>query len=350
MSASQSTRLLCVVPNWIGDAVLCLPALRLLVASGAKLQLVGRGSVRRVLAGLGSGCEWIEMPHRRWRRLQLAVRLRRQPAQAALLFAPSFSAAAFAWLAASPVRCGEASDARSLLLTHPLPRIDRTRHLALSYQEIAEAGLAAVSLPRPSPDASPGPLTPGGLHCLPVLQVQDAERRSLPTLPEEVQGAVVVAPGARYGPAKRYPADRFAAAAATLARDWRCHVVLVGAAEDATETMDVKRHCRDAIDLAGHTDLGQLLAILSQARVVLSNDSGTMHLAAALGRPVVGVFGSTNPGWTAPLGAHVAALSHPVFCWPCYARHCREDFACMLGQPAEKLVAAAQRLVENAAV
>jgi heptosyltransferase-2 len=348
MNAATRNRLLCMVPNWIGDAVLCLPALQLLADSGATLQLLGRPNVRRVLEAIDGACEWVDMPSERWRRLALAYRLRHRPANAAALFTPSFSAALFAWVAGVPVRCGESADARAVLLSHPLPRIDRHRHLALSYQEIAETCLAALSLPAAAADGLQEPVVPEGLRQWPRLRVRDDERRAIEALPPEVRDAIVVAPGARYGPSKRYPPERFAQAAEELARLWQRRVVVVGAREDAAETAAVAGQCRDGIDLAGCTDLSQLLAVLSDARVVLSNDSGTMHLAAALGRPVVGVFGSTNPGWTAPLGPHVAALSHAVFCWPCYARHCREDFACMLGQPAEKLVAAARRLVENA--
>jgi heptosyltransferase-2 len=142
---------------------------------------------------------------------------------------------------------------------------------------------------------------------------------------------LVVAPGARFGAAKRYPAERFAAAAESVAAARRIAVVLVGAAEDAAATRAVRDALPSAVDLAGRTTLGELVGILAGATGVLANDSGTMHLAAALGVPTVGVFGSTNPRWTAPRGARATALARPVWCAPCYAPTCVQDFGCMLG-------------------
>src|SRR5262245_51395198 len=115
-------------------------------------------------------------------------------------------------------------------------------------------------------------------------------------------------------------------------------VLLVGGRGDAPHTAAVRAALPAAIDLAGNTDLGTLLAILERAAGVLANDSGIMHLAAALGVPVVGVFGSTSPGWTAPLGPRAGWVSHPVPCSPCYARTCPIDFECMLWLDPEALV------------
>jgi len=347
MSGDAGSHLVCILPNWIGDAVQSLPALHVLGESGVPLRFIGRRAVRRIVADVPGEPDWVDLPAGRLARLRLARRLgATQGARGTLLLTPSFSSALFAWMLRAPVRYGESADGRAFLLTHPRPRIDRRRHLAVSYQDLALGCLDALGVPAPPVSASP-PEWPWGLRSWPHLEVSVAERAGLQSLPEAARGAVLVAPGARFGPAKQYPPERFARAAAALARTWECAVVLVGTEQDTASTQAVREHLDDAIDLTGRTDLGQLLAVLQAARVVLSNDSGTMHLAAAVGAPVVGVFGSTNPGWTAPLGPRAQALSHPVFCWPCYARRCAQDFRCMLGQPAEKLVAAAQRLVDN---
>jgi heptosyltransferase-2 len=117
-------------------------------------------------------------------------------------------------------------------------------------------------------------------------------------------------------------------------------VLVVGTASDASETAAVCRLLPGAVDLAGRTSLGALLALLERAAGVLSNDSGVMHVAAAVGAPVVGVFGSTNPAWTRPLGPRATFLWRGVACSPCYAPRCRLDFACMLDLPPEALVTA----------
>jgi len=334
--------LLCLTPNWIGDAVLALPALQELARAGPPLHVVGPSSVRRILEEVGGTSQWIELPAQRFERLRRAWSLRSARYAAALLLTPSFSSALFARTAGAGLRCGEASDARSLLLTHPLPRIDRQRHLSISYLDMAVHCLGILGSGMQEKVAEGMPQPP-----IPRLQVREAELKALRELPEGVERAVVVAPGARFGPAKQYPAERFAAAARSLADTWHCPIVLVGTAEDARATASVHSLIPSAIDLTGRTSLGQLLAILKQARVTLSNDSGTMHLAAAVGGAVVGVFGSTNPAWTAPLGKRARFLVHPVFCSPCYARQCREDFACMLNQTAETLATTARQLVES---
>jgi len=335
--------LLCLTPNWIGDAVLALPALQKLAQSGVALHLVGRSSVRRVLDEVGGETQWIELPQHRIQRLRRAWSMRSAAYAAAVLLTPSFSSALFAWATAAKKRFGESADGRGFLLSHPQPRIDRSRHLSLSYCDLADACLQNLGFDPPAAAGNGG----DAVGPAPRLRVRESEKQALRELPEGIQGAVVVAPGARFGPAKQYPAERFAAAARTLAHKWDCRIVLLGTAEDAAATTAVHNMIPESIDLTGRTNLGQLLAILQSAKVTLSNDSGTMHLAAAVGGAVVGVFGSTNPAWTAPLGPRAQYIVQPVFCSPCYARQCREDFACMLNQPADTLVACARQLVES---
>jgi heptosyltransferase-2 len=178
--------------------------------------------------------------------------------------------------------------------------------------------------------------SPPGLHRNPSLRVHadevDAARFLLQSCGIEAPTRpLVMAPGARYGAAKRYPLERFAVVAAQLGTRLEAPCVLVGGAGDAHSTRELCERLPASVDLTGRTDLGTLLGVLSRARGVVSNDSGVMHLAAALGTPVLGIFGSTNPSWTRPLGAHAGWVSHPVPCAPCYRRTCPIDFPCMLG-------------------
>jgi len=143
-------------------------------------------------------------------------------------------------------------------------------------------------------------------------------------------------PGAAYGQAKQWPPDRMAETAARLARDRGLGCVLLGASHDTSAARAIESWLRAhapeqagrVIDLVGRTSLGALAGVLDRAAVCVSNDSGGMHLAAALGRPVVAIFGPTDEHATAPLGNHTV-LVEPVFCRPCQLRDCPIDHRCM---------------------
>jgi heptosyltransferase-2 len=341
-------RILCIAPSWLGDAVLALPALQLLTDAGARLEIVARHGTTRVFADVTRADALHASPGSRLERFRQAWRLRSVRPHAALLLAPSFSAAFQAALSGAPIRMGEARDVRGLLLSHSRAPGSRETHLALTYQRLAEELAAALGLDVAMPDTTPRQNTPAGLYDAPRLQPRGAETEAAAALLRDAgcsNAPLVVAPGARFGPAKRYPSERFAEAARRLAQQLDTRVVLVGSSEDARETAAMRASFRDAIDLAGRTDLGALLGLLSLARGVLSNDSGVMHLAAALGAPVVGIFGSSNPRWTRPLGRHAGFVSNPVPCAPCYRRTCPIDFECMLGLEVEVVVVSLLELI-----
>jgi heptosyltransferase-2 len=160
------------------------------------------------------------------------------------------------------------------------------------------------------------------------------------------------APGAAYGGAKRWPPDRVARAIGTLARDRGIACVLVGGTADAATTRAVAAeagkmsqpvHERRLIDLAGQTDLVRLAAVMSACSVFVSNDSGAMHLAAAVGTPVVAVFGPTNEHATAPVarrGRRATIVTGAAWCRPCGLRECPIDHRCMTSVPVDRVVQA----------
>jgi heptosyltransferase-2 len=168
-------------------------------------------------------------------------------------------------------------------------------------------------------------------------------------------------PGAEYGPAKRWPAERFAAVAAAAQKRKNCRWVILGGKSDVAIAEDIARQIVHAtrsdsgrstestpVVLAGRTSLRELLAVLKICRVVLTNDTGPMHLAAAVGTPIVGLFGSTSPELTGPglpgCGMH-ALLRLDVPCSPCFRRTCPIDFRCMLGLDTDSVL---ERLTEVA--
>lgn len=342
MHASRP-RVLCITPSWLGDAVLALPALARLRDAPVRVELLVRAGTTRVFVdSIGAGTIHETSRSARLQRFVHAWRLRSRGFDAAVVLSPSWSGAALAWSSGAPYRVGERGALRSTLLTQALVGAGRGTHLAVAYQRLVDAALRALDVDTPAADAAPRPPSPLdaafpiGLHALPSLPVHaneiDAARFLLqrcgivaPTRP------LVFAPGARYGTAKRYPVEHFAVVAARLRARLEAPLVLVGGAEDAPATRALCERLPGSADLAGQTDVGTLLGVLAQARGVVSNDSGVMHLAAAVGASVLGIFGSSNPTWTQPLGTHAAWVSNPVPCAPCYRRTCPIDFPCMQG-------------------
>lgn len=137
-------------------------------------------------------------------------------------------------------------------------------------------------------------------------------------------------PGAEYGSAKRWPLERYAAAARDIARQTECQWVIFGAKGDVPLAAELETMLEgECLNLAGQTTLAELCTELQRCRLLLTNDTGTMHLAAALGVPTVSIFGSTEPDWTGPLGHDHTVLRRHVECSPCFKRECPIDFRCM---------------------
>ncbi len=167
---------------------------------------------------------------------------------------------------------------------------------------------------------------------------------------------VVLAPGAAYGSAKQWPPARFAELAVTLAKSGQA-VVLVGSRADAATCQAITREAGAAspesvTDLSGRTSLAELTAVLAGASAVVSNDSGAMHLAGAVGAPVVAVFGATNEHRTAPLvngpdAVPPRILATDVWCRPCMLRECPIDHRCMTGVTAEAVASATMAIVQR---
>jgi len=158
----------------------------------------------------------------------------------------------------------------------------------------------------------------------PRLRVDDAARRAtLARLGLDIaRPAAVLAPGAEYGPAKRWPARHFAELADLLAARG-LQVWLIGSANDAAITAEVKRLAKTpCADLAGKTTLDEAIDVLASAAHVVTNDSGLMHIAAALDRPTAAIFGSSSPQFTPPLSAHARVISLKLSCSPCFERVC----------------------------
>ena len=341
MTLSTPARLVILAPNWLGDIVMALPAMAGVRQAFPEAHLAV--AARRGLAGLFDAVPSVdEVIPLEGRRRDDAARLRAGRFDVALLLPNSFAAAWLAWRAGVAGRWGYRTDGRRLLLTRAIGRPSRQGHQAEYYQELVRRlGLAA------GPPAPP-------------LQVDESMRRRARALLERHgwtagRPLVGVAPGAAYGHAKRWPPERFAAVIRALAADG-VQAVVVGTAQDADAALDIERALGDPggdgpVNLVGRTDLAALIGVLSQCRSVVTNDSGAMHLAAALGVPVTAMFGPTDERVTAPLPltdpgaagrAHVV-LTHAVRCRPCLLRECPIDHRCMTGIRPEDVLAAVRR-------
>lgn len=340
---SCPAKALIVVPNWLGDVVLCLPALHALrelwpaahltllcqapLADWLRAQPIvdevrsypppGLGLRANVAFARGFGLEGYEV---------------------AVLFPNSFRSALLIWLARIPERIGYARDGRGLLLTQRPPRHHGgKRHHAEYYLDLARhCGWRGSWRPTAQ---------------LPPARVAEADRawveERLATA--RVGGGdllVALAPGAAYGPAKRWLPDRFAAVARRLLERWPLRILLLGGLGDGAVIEQVGGQLgAAAVNFAGLTTVGQLAAALQRCALLVTNDSGTMHLAAAVGAPVVAIFGSTDPEWTGPLGDGHRVLGANVPCRPCFQRTCDIGYQCMESLTVEAVAAEAAELL-----
>ncbi|MBX3303310.1 MAG: lipopolysaccharide heptosyltransferase II [Nitrospira sp.] len=332
MHKTLPKRILVRVPNWIGDAVMCEPALRGLrsLFPGAELTILAKPSIAELYTGY-SGLDHVlayndKDAHAgiagKW---SLAASLRRHRFDLAVLFQNAFEAAFIAWLAGIPRRYGYATDGRVLFLTQPVavPRPDNPVHQVEYYWNMLKPLGASGEAPPPTLHVSAdedrmvdGRLVSAGIDSSNII--------------------IGVNPGSTYGKAKRWLPERFAEAARKLAerveKEERAPVAvaLLGARGEESLGKDIaSRIDRRSIVLSGATTIRELMAVVKRCRLLITNDTGPMHIAAAFGVPVVAVFGPTDSRTTAPYGQERSVVREAVDCAPCLLRDCPIDHRCM---------------------
>ena len=304
-------------PNWLGDAVMALPALAALEKAfpRASVALLAHSRVAG-LFGLEKRTEGViaydpQGVHRGVRGIsKLAGELRKGRFDLAVVFSNSFSSAWMAFLAQARQRVGYVSEGRGRLLTIRvrLRKDHRQRHLSEGYLDLIRALGIGCDAMVPKIALSPD-IKKEGERFL-------RERGVLPGMK-----LIGFGPGATYGEAKRWDPERFAEVGKKLGAKgyW---LVLLGVREEKALCDRIGEGIGEkAINLAGETDLRALAGVLAHCSAFVSNDTGVMHLEAALGIPVVGLFGSTSPEWTRPLGRAKVIYKRP-YCSPCFARTC----------------------------
>jgi len=312
-------RILVKEVNWLGDAVMSLPALRAIRRTWPNSHLAVL--VKRELAGFFDGARWIDevIPYTVAGGMRgfadtarIVLRIRRARFDLAILLPNSFSSALWVALAAVPARAGYVRYRRGPLLTHKVfpPREGAGAHQSQYWLAMIRFTLGIDD------DARESALDVHEPHRERMRQWLGAHRLR-PGCP-----IIALAPGAAFGPAKEWPASRYSALIDRLGeRGAEC--VLVGTPGERAKSEEIARAGSPVIVAAGETRIGELIALLSICDGFVGNDSGCAHVAAALGIPTVAIFGSTDPGRTAPIGAKAAVTYRAIECSPCLARTCR---------------------------
>ena len=309
------------LPNWLGDTVMAVPALRALRGTWPEAEVLAAGPWTAVLAGQGLADVLMDYPRAWSARLRAADGVARFRPELVLLLPNSFEAALGAWYSGARRRIGFARGARSELLTEAIPMPEPRPHQIDEYLLLAErAGASAVT--REPALTPPAPGAPERAEAAQLLRGQGVP-------PRAATPRIGVQLGAAYGSAKVWPAERLAEFC-RLAVASGAAPVLLGAPSDAAAAEAIAARVPVA-SLVGRDRPTLLPAVLTELDALVSGDTGVAHLAGALGTPVVTLFGPTDPALSAPRGPGTVTLTHPVPCAPCFYRVCPIEHPCLRG-------------------
>jgi lipopolysaccharide heptosyltransferase II len=313
--------------NWLGDAVMSVPAVRAIKRhEGAHVAVLTPEKIADVWRLVPEVDEVIAFPAPSI--FGVAKMIRGRGFTTGVIFPNSLRTGLEMWLARIPRRVGFAGHRRRWLLTDAVrdeketPAAGPGRHQAHHYLRLAKF-LGAHD---------PGDESFG----FPNAAQKKARDPGAPA-------RIAICAGAEYGPAKRWLPERFADVVEAVSRSAVCRWQLVGTAKDRPVGAEIATLCKNPANLenlCGKTTLAQLIALLRESDALLTNDTGTMHLAALLGVPTVAIFGSTEPALTGPLGSGHAVVRKRAECSPCFLRECPIDFRCMKEIETEKVIAA----------
>jgi heptosyltransferase II len=306
--------------NWIGDAVMTTPAMGRVRAAFPQAEIVvAANPTVAELLGYHPNCDRLLVYDKKGKHhgpgglLQFCTQIRKERFDMAVLFQNAIEAAIMTTVAMIPIRAGYTTDCRGILLTHRVSgwREARRFHHTDYYLNMLE-GLGIR----------------GGNGRL-QLRCRDEE---LAWAGEKLGDGrwVAVNPGATYGSAKRWFPERFAAVADAIAEEFSVRILLIGGPNEGWIAEEVESNMRTRpFNLAGKTSVRHLMALLSQCCLLITNDSGPMHVAAAFGIPIVAIFGSTDHTTTSPVSPSCRIVRKPTDCAPCLKTDCPTDHRCM---------------------
>jgi heptosyltransferase-2 len=313
-----------VAPSWVGDALLSQSLLTRLKQQDpqSRIDILAPGWALPIFRRMPEVSETLESPFahgelalgKRWR---IASSLRPRRYDRAYVLPNSFKSALVPMFAGIPERIGFVGELRHWLLTDARRLDERTLPLMVErFAWLADAADTALTRPVPRPQ----------------LRVAEAERAQLRRrLGLTAAGRIACfCPGAEYGPAKRWPVQYFGELAQRLGAEGYA-IWLVGSATERDIGDAISGGNANAVNLCGRTTLDDAVVLLSCADLIVSNDSGLMHVAAALDRPMIALYGSSSPSFTPPLSDRAHVVKHEVPCSPCFQRVCPlKHFDCMM--------------------
>lgn len=332
LEAGKIERVVVRGTNWVGDAVMTIPALRELrrVLPDAHIILATRSSTK----ALFDEADFIDdllVYDRGPRDIRAVIRQTREwrtrRFDLAVLFQNAFEAALISFCARVPERVGYSTDGRKFLLTHPLaiPAWRSERHEVFYYLNIIAE---LEKLLRNESEV---------MQREPVFDLTVSRQRRtnarellLTNGAHRDRQLVAICPGSTNSRAKRWPAQRFASLADRIIGEMQAEVVLIGSNDEVGVSVEVADLMEsNPIMLTGRTDLSQAVAVLSLADVLVTNDTGPAHISAALNRPTLVIFGPTDPTTTRPYSDLSEVIRRPPDCAPCMLRDCPIDHRCM---------------------
>jgi heptosyltransferase-2 len=328
------TRTLVVLPNWVGDVVMAEPVLRALAASGRELALLGKKGLHPLLGLLPGGERLVE---RTRDPRETAARLAAGGFDEAVVLPNSFRSAKLARDAAIPRRFGYRGDFRALLLAPALPRPRGRRPQVEDYREL----LAAMGV-------APAPTWVPRLELPEAIRERGRERLARARIEVGRAPLVGLFPGAEWGDSKRWPMKSFAALATELRRRVpELREVIVAGPKEVWLAVRVHEESGKLHPVVGpDLDLAELAGVVAHFDLLVTNDSGPMHLAAALGVRCVALFGPTDPRRTAPAGEGHEVLTRDLWCSPCFRRRCPLLYhGCMKGLTVAAVADAAEGIL-----
>lgn len=331
--------------NWVGDAVMTMPAIKAVrkAMQDKKISLLVKPWVSPVFEK-DPNIDEIILYDDRYRgitgKYRLANMLKGRGFSLAILLQNAFDAALLTRLAGIPQRIGYSRDSRGFLLTNPIPykNEDRTMHHIHYYLELLKrAGIEAT-------------------YSEPWIYLSMEERlRARETLKHMKQPIVGINPGAAYGSAKQWPLERFAGVVKRVIEELDGSAVIFGISDGVMDTSEgVFSDPGRLLSMAGKTTLRELSALISECDVLVTNDSGPMHIGYALKTPLVAIFGSTDPALTGPVGEGNIVIKEHMDCSPCFERDCKMNsmtMKCMEAITVDKVFEAVKHLIpKNRAV
>jgi len=322
------TRILVIAPNWLGDAVMSLPFLHALSRNrpDSSIHVLAKRAPGAVFSAGGASV----IP-RGGGVVSDALALRRLRFDEAWLLPNSFRAALTGFLGGARERIGYATDRRAPLLTHALPPPQPIHHQLRDYDALLRSrGI------EPDPDPPRIAIPPEAAAA--AARALESARLSPGPPP------ILLAPGAAFSWTKRWPPEYWGRLAAILSGAGAPVALVIGPGEEEIAARAVSAANLPVPVLGADLDPIELAGLLARARALVSNDSGPMHLAGAVGTPVVAMFGPTDPGLTGPVGSPSRVLDRYVFCSPCFLKECPYRHECMRGIGVESVMEAVMQL------